>query len=219
MRKTFLAVIPTKSNSSRLPNKNILDIGGLPLFLHSVNYAKESNIEYIVLTDNGNVSDECKKYGCEFWIEDEIDDRKIENSIIKYLNTLDKMPDVIIILQPTSPIRFSCSLKEYISKFLESGKRSLITVNKMRPLLFKDGRATYDTYNKKITQDTKDEDYHRYFNGSVSIVDVEFLLKHKTAYDETPYLAEQERLEGYQIDYEEEYIMIKHIYENIIDRK
>ena len=38
----ILTIIPAKLDSKRLKNKNILELKGKPLFLHSVDYAQQS---------------------------------------------------------------------------------------------------------------------------------------------------------------------------------
>ena len=48
--------IPARGGSKGLPNKNILNINGLPLIAHSILYAKSSNLidKIIVTTDSKN---------------------------------------------------------------------------------------------------------------------------------------------------------------------
>jgi len=50
-----LAIIPARKDSKRLPGKNFKELGGLPLFTHSVNYGRiNSEIidEIIISTDD-----------------------------------------------------------------------------------------------------------------------------------------------------------------------
>lgn len=56
-----IAIIPVRTGSKRLPNKNILDFFGKPMFMHTVNAALESQLfdEIHVSTESELVADIC----------------------------------------------------------------------------------------------------------------------------------------------------------------
>ena len=53
-KKHTIAIIPARSGSKGLKDKNILEFKGLPLFLHSYNYALKSldKSQIIISTDS-----------------------------------------------------------------------------------------------------------------------------------------------------------------------
>ena len=57
--KTFLAIIPARGESKRLPNKNILDLSGKPLISWSINASLNSKYidRTIVSTDSDQISE------------------------------------------------------------------------------------------------------------------------------------------------------------------
>ena len=59
-----LAIIPVRTGSKRLKNKNILDFFGKPLFVHSVLAAQESGLfdEVHVSTESLDVVEICNQY-------------------------------------------------------------------------------------------------------------------------------------------------------------
>jgi len=65
MAEKNLVIIPLRANSIRLPNKNTMELDGIPLFLHSINYAKE-NAEFIneivVITNDDKVKEIAKEH-------------------------------------------------------------------------------------------------------------------------------------------------------------
>jgi CMP-N-acetylneuraminic acid synthetase len=63
--KKFLAIIPARSGSQEVKDKNIKPFCGKPLIEHSIEPAKESGIfDYIFLsTDNENYAKMAKKCG------------------------------------------------------------------------------------------------------------------------------------------------------------
>ena len=57
----IIGIIPAKKSSIRVPNKNLSDIAGMPLFMHSVKFAKQVGIVPVVSTDSEEVIDICIK--------------------------------------------------------------------------------------------------------------------------------------------------------------
>lgn len=62
-----LCVIPARGGSKGLPNKNLLEIGGVPLIAHPIKYALESKLitKLIVSTDSPEIAKVAEKYGAE----------------------------------------------------------------------------------------------------------------------------------------------------------
>ena len=60
-----IALIPARSGSKRLKNKNILNLGNRPLLYYSIKSAQESNLfnKIIVVTDSKKYQEIAKKYG------------------------------------------------------------------------------------------------------------------------------------------------------------
>ena len=63
-----LAIIPAKLDSKRLKHKNIREVGGKPMFLHSVDYARQSSydVEVIVSSESSTVEQICKEHNITF---------------------------------------------------------------------------------------------------------------------------------------------------------
>lgn len=63
-RVPFIAVIPARYQSSRLPGKPLLDIAGKPMVLHVVDRARQSGaVQVCVATDDTRISEVCKAAG------------------------------------------------------------------------------------------------------------------------------------------------------------
>ena len=61
-----ICIIPARGNSKRLLNKNILELNGIPLFMHSVDYARQNGIERIVVsTDSELIKQKAKEFNKE----------------------------------------------------------------------------------------------------------------------------------------------------------
>lgn len=137
--KTFLAIIPARSGSKRLPNKNIKDLCGKPLMAWSIEAAKQSKWidEIVVNTNSQQYAEIAKQYGVNvpFLRPEELSQDKnttfeyIQYTIDFYKNTFKKEYDYIVLLQPTSPLRQAHHIDEAIELCLRKNASSIISVS------------------------------------------------------------------------------------------
>ena len=64
-----MIIIPARLSSSRLPNKVLADINGIPMIIRCANVAKKVD-DVLIATDSKEVINVCKKYGVEAVITD-----------------------------------------------------------------------------------------------------------------------------------------------------
>lgn len=65
----FCVIIPARLNSSRLPNKVILDINGVPMLIRVVLQAQKSKAKNVfVATDNEKIINICRKYNVNYFL-------------------------------------------------------------------------------------------------------------------------------------------------------
>lgn len=111
--KNILAIIPARGGSKRLPGKNIKMLNGKPLIAYSIEFALNSNEinKVVVSTEDENIAQIAKEIGAEIIkrpIELAQDTTKTAPVLIHAVKELEKegyTPDVVILLQPTCPIR------------------------------------------------------------------------------------------------------------------
>lgn len=65
MKSCNLAIIPVRMGSKRLPNKNVLDFFGKPMFVHAIDAAIASGLfdEVHVSTESPKIVEICEEYG------------------------------------------------------------------------------------------------------------------------------------------------------------
>jgi CMP-N-acetylneuraminic acid synthetase len=112
-----IAIIPVRTGSKRLANKNILDFFGKPMFVHTVQAAIKSKIfdEIHVSTESSKVVEICKKYNLQvkFLRTKELasDDASLESVCSFVLDKFDKEYgltfDNFCLLWATAPLRDS----------------------------------------------------------------------------------------------------------------
>lgn len=114
-KNKVLVVIPARSGSKGVKNKNIKKINGIPLLAHSINYAKKSIYvdKVVVSSDSKKYLNISKKFGAETpFIRDKKisnDDTKdypvIKDALLKSEKIYKTKFSYIILLRPTSPFR------------------------------------------------------------------------------------------------------------------
>lgn len=118
-----IAIIPARSGSKGLKDKNIIDLCGKPLIAYSIEAAIKSGVfdRVIVSTDSEHYADISRKYGAEVMMRGErlSDDKATTFMVLEdiLLNRMTESIDYFVLLQPTSPLRNSKHIKEAVKKF------------------------------------------------------------------------------------------------------
>lgn len=133
----ILAVIPARGGSKGIPKKNIRLMYGKPLISYSINNAKNSHYitDVFVTTDSDEIAEVAEEYGAEVI--------KRDKSLSSDLVTLDpviyhakncaekiknKKYDVVVTLQPTSPLLKVATLDNAIEYFIKGNFDTVISV-------------------------------------------------------------------------------------------
>lgn len=119
-----VAIIPARSGSKGLADKNIIDLCGKHLIGYSIEAALKSGIfeRIIVSTDSEKYRDIAEMYGAEVMMRGETlsNDTATTYMVIEdILSRLETTPDYFVLLQPTSPMRNENHIKEATTKFEE----------------------------------------------------------------------------------------------------
>jgi CMP-N,N'-diacetyllegionaminic acid synthase len=126
-----VALIPARSGSKRIIDKNIYPLNGYPLIAYTIVLAIQSNIydDIFVITDSEKYAEISKKFGAKVpFLRPKSISGDISPDIewVKYsLNKLEALGnkyDIFSILRPTSPFRSIQMLKNSMEKFLHSSK-------------------------------------------------------------------------------------------------
>lgn len=115
MKKKFLCIIPARSGSKGIKNKNIVDINGKPLIQFTINVAKklQNYCEIVISTDSKKIKNLCLKNKLNFYgmrPKKLSSDKALTKNVVNYeLKKIEKKLNKkffgIILLQPTCPIR------------------------------------------------------------------------------------------------------------------
>lgn len=133
-----LAVIPARGGSKRLPRKNITDVAGHPMIAYTIMAARNASMitDWLVSSEDEEILKIAEEYGAPipFKRPKELATdvmRNIEVTIhaLEWMETKKNCKyDIIVLLQPTSPIRSSDHIDQAIQKLWESNLSSLAAV-------------------------------------------------------------------------------------------
>ncbi|MDE3237072.1 MAG: acylneuraminate cytidylyltransferase family protein [Bacteroidota bacterium] len=122
----ILAIIPARGGSKGLPGKNIKPLLGHPLIAYSIKAAKESALitRTIVSTDDDAIATVANQYGAEVPFmrpasiaQDLSIDLEVFTHALAWLKEHESyVPDYVIQLRPTSPVRTKGLIDECIHK-------------------------------------------------------------------------------------------------------
>jgi len=145
----ILVLIPARSGSKGIINKNIIEYNGKPMIYWSIKNALDSrynnnnNMRIIVSTDSQEYSDIARKYNAEVPtlrpqnISDDLStDYEFTIHMLDYLKDNENyIPDIVVQLRPTYPSRKTNILDKAISKFITNinnydSLRSVIKMDK-----------------------------------------------------------------------------------------
>jgi CMP-N,N'-diacetyllegionaminic acid synthase len=139
---SIIALIPARSGSKRVADKNIRPLAGHPVIAYTIAAAKQSGIfsAIVVSTDSEDYADVARKYGAEvpFLRPVEISgdvspDIEWVDFTLKRLKEMGREYDCFSILRPTSPFRLPETIQRAWKEFLaEEGVDSLRAVEKCR---------------------------------------------------------------------------------------
>ena len=145
-KKKFLAIIPARSGSKGIKDKNIRSFCGKPLIYYTIKEAKKSKFlnRIIVSTDSKKYAAIAKKYGAEvpFLRPKELarDKSLIIDVVIDLLKKLEirenYKPDYIVLLQPTSPLRTCQDIDKCIKLALTKKCNGVMTISSTEQLLY-----------------------------------------------------------------------------------
>lgn len=131
-----LAIIPARSNSKRIPGKNIKDFLGMPIIAYSIKAALESGIfdEIMVSTDDKEIAEVAEKYGAKvpfFRTKETANDYATTADVInEVLDSYEKRGekfDVVCCLYATAPFVTPERLQQANSLILNDNFESVIT--------------------------------------------------------------------------------------------
>jgi len=132
--RTILAVIPARGGSKGLPRKNVLKAGGKPLIAWTIEAARRAKYldRVIVSSEDPEILRVAARYGCEapFVRPAELsrDDTPGVAPVLHALRALPEKYDLVVLLQPTSPLRAAADIDACVELCVNGRFESCVSV-------------------------------------------------------------------------------------------
>jgi CMP-N-acetylneuraminic acid synthetase len=224
MSKKIISIIPARGGSKGLPRKNIAILNGKPLITYSIESALRSRLisRVIVSTEDTEIAEISKRYGSEVIVRPNDlaqDDSPTISVIINALHMLEKegySPNIVILLQPTTPLRSCQDIDAAIELFMTKDCQSVVSVSEIEhsPYWSFDVKNRYlkPLFDKKYLRMRRQDLPKIYLpNGALFISRPDTLCRTKSFYSTKtlPYIMPRER--SIDIDDEMDLLQVEYL--------
>ncbi len=188
--KRFLAIIPARGGSKRLPKKNILKLGDKPLISWTIDAAQRSKYtdKVVVSTDDREIISVAARQGAQTIIRPPhlATDASCTIDVVEHALSKYEHYDYVVLLQPTSPLRTCDHIDQAIEFLMEKSANSVVSVCKTEHnpmwsnILPKD--RNMDAFIREEIKNIRSQDLPQYFrlNGAIYICEKSHLLKERS---------------------------------------
>ncbi len=216
-----IAIIPARSGSKGLKDKNIKELCEKPLMAYAIeNALKCQYIDCVMVsTDSEKYAEIAQKYGAEVpFLRSELlasDTAKTLDVIYEVIDEYEKRGekfDVVVLLQPTSPLCTTHNLNEAFEMLYNRKADSIVSVCECEhsPLLSNVLGADLNLHHfVKDYSDTRRQDMSTFYrlNGAIYISKIERLKQMKSFYGEKSYAYIMKTEESVDIDSEIDFVI------------
>ena len=177
-----LAIIPARGGSKRIPRKNVLEVGGKALIVHTVNQAQNSDHinRVVVSTDDDEIAEVSQCAGAEVLrrpkalsIGTATSESALIHALDKLSDTHNYVPDELVFLQCTSPLRKPTDIDNAIDRFRILQLDSLFSVSRFRKYVWKlDGQIPQSVNFDYQAERWREQDFPEQYeeNGSIYVL-------------------------------------------------
>lgn len=198
MKNLVYGIIPARGGSKSIPLKNIKLLKNIPLIEHSIQTALKSKLidKLIVSTDHEDIIKICKKYNDLIIIKRPAslsqDSSPTESCLIHACEEMykidSKFPDLIVTLEPTSPLRRLETINQCIQLLLDSDDSdSILCVTKTSACFgFINDNNKFQHFIKNQPRRRQDRKPAYIETGNVYVTRYEYLKKHRLVLCDNP---------------------------------
>lgn len=225
-KPSVLIVIPARKGSKRLPGKNIKLLCGKPMISWTIEAAINARVadNIVVTTDDENIlnlKSQYERLGVSFYERDSVlasdtasTSEVLEDVLVK-LESKNKSFDIVVLLQPTSPLRSHKDITAALNLFFSKGReRTVVSVCKIDHPSQWVGNVNEKgelDINVEITQRSQDYSDEFRLNGAIYIARADWILKNLTLFTKKIIAFEMPRESSIDIDTLSDFEFAEHL--------
>lgn len=196
-KKKILAVTLARGGSKAVPKKNIRELGGLPLIVHTIKAAQQSSVidHYIISTDCETTAQICRDYGAnipflrpEKYSTDTASSAEALLHSVHHMESLGQTFDYVVELMATNPFKTTAQIDACIKQTIDGGHDCGVAVHQLwdqhpsRVKMIVDGvlQDFYPEIPESRRQDLTPPAFIR--SGSIYVTSINFLKAYRSRY-------------------------------------
>lgn len=218
MKENILAIIPARSGSKGLKDKNIKDLCGKPMMAYTIEAAVASGIfdTIHVSTDSERYAQIAMQYGADVpflrdvnYATDKSSSWDVVDYVLEEYRKLGKQFTMIALLQPTTPLRTEENIKGAYEVFLRNNANAVVSVCEVdhpplwTDVLPKDGNMKGFVAKKYREVPRQQMPVYYRVNGAIYLMKTEMLTDILNLYDQNCYAYVMDK--NHSIDIDDEY--------------
>lgn len=219
----IIAIIPARGGSKGIPGKNIRPLAGQPLIAHSIAAAlgAPAICRTIVSTDSEQIAAVARGHGAEVLARPAEISGDTASSESAFLHVLDHLraaegwePDLVVILQPTSPRRPQGAVGRCIEQLLEEQADSIFSASPIEGFVWTAGGGslqpqpmTYDPSNRQMRQELRKMVVEE--NGSIYAFKPSILRRHHSRLGGKIALFLMDKIDAFQVDEPRDLVLLE----------
>jgi len=158
LNKKICSLIPARSGSKSIIDKNIKNLNGNPLMFYSIEASNNCHLinETYVSSDSKKYLEIAESLNAKVLLRPDIlatDEASTESVIEHFLEKINC--DIVVLIQTTSPLITSQILTNALKQFIEEDLDSLTSVYKDHGFWWKENKPLYDPNNRPMRQNQK----------------------------------------------------------------
>lgn len=217
-----IAIIPARSGSKGLLDKNIKVLNGLPLLAWSVKAARDTGLfsEIMVSTDSERYGDIAKEYGAsvpflrsaEMASDTASSWDALREVLLNYKGKCGLEFEDYCLLQPTSPLRTAEDIKKAYQVFEEKNAESVISVCELEHSIKTINTLATDGcmdgfFDSRLNARRQDAETFYRINGAIYIQKTQKLLQGENIYGPKAYAFIMDRAHSVDIDNYDDFVI------------
>jgi YrbI family 3-deoxy-D-manno-octulosonate 8-phosphate phosphatase len=219
-----LAIIPARSGSVGIKDKNVRPFCGMPLLVRAIRAAKKATSvdRVIVTTDSERYGEICRAAGADVIVRPPdlaTSTASSESALLHVLEELrtvgEELPEWLVFMQCTTPFTRPEDIDGLLQKVQASGADSGFTAVKSHRFLWRfqqDGAAEGINHDKSVRPRRQDREPEFMENGAVYVMKTDGFLRHKHRFFGKTVLHEVPEYQGFEIDSEDDWQIAEAIF-------
>lgn len=215
LKNNILTIIPARGGSKGIPRKNLVQLAGKPLLQYTIEAAKSANLGNILLSSDDA---EILALGAQLGIKsDYVRPQQFANDTAGMVDvvlhalewwemTYRVIPEHVLLLQPTSPLRSSADINAAVAHYLRMQADSLVSVHSLSEHPYECVRIVENKLDFLCKPDkpvVRRQDYDNnfyYINGAIYLTTTKFIKENKKFIDANTSMYVMDRRNGVDID-------------------